>query len=213
MTRAALLALALLPLTGGCAAPGPAQNQLEVSAPDYPAAFQAAQAVLRDGDFILERVDAQAGILATAIKPTAGAATPWDREQTSVQNEVEDLFNRQARSVRVSFTVPNAAPDAPGHSDLRTATTPLSMRVVATLYRRQRPGWRPEPTGVSLHRRWQDTQSPTAPTRPGDEPPEQIVAFDEDRALAALLVEKIRTRLAHPAAPQPAPPSVPAATP
>ncbi|MFN0011760.1 MAG: hypothetical protein ACKVS8_08980 [Phycisphaerales bacterium] len=209
MTRPALLALALLCLAGGCAAPAPTQTQLDVASATYPAAFQSARDVLREFDFILERVDAQAGILATAIKPTAGAATPWDQEQTSLSNEVEDLFNRQARSVRISFS----APDEPGQTDLRRATSPLNMRIVATLYRRQRPGWRPEPTGVALHRHWQDTQSPSPPLRPGDEPAEQIVAFDEDRALAALLAERIRERLARPTVPGQMPPSVPVSAP
>ncbi len=178
----------VLGLVGGCeTAPS---SPLSVSAEQYPTAFQAARDVLRDADFILDRTDSQAGVLTTAIKATAGAASPWDQEQSTVGQEAEDLFNRQSRSVRVTF-VPRGAgsgADPAGLADVRAAAGPMDVQVVATLYRRQRPGWRPDSTGVSLHRHWQDASAPGRG--------EQVVAIDEDRALADRLREQIRQRLA-----------------
>ncbi len=193
MTKSALAVVgwvALLTLLAGCT---PVQSgPLSVSPERYAAAFQAARDVLRDADFVLERTDVQAGVLTTAIKTTAGAASPWDQEQSTAGQEMEDLFNRQARTVRVVFSPRGSVSDPAGLADVRAATVPIDVEVLATLYRRQRPGWRPDSTGVSLHRHWADTALPARG--------EQVVAMDEDRGLAAKLKEQIRQRLAAQAA-------------
>ena len=193
MTRSALAvvgSVALLTLMAGCT---PVQSgPLSVSPERYPAAFQAARDVLRDADFVLERTDVRAGVLTTAVKTTVGAASPWDEEQSTAGQEMEDLFNRQARTVRVVFSPRGSVSDPAGLADVRAASVPIDVEVVATLYRRQRPGWRPDSTGVSLHRHWADSATPVRG--------EQVVAIDEDRDLAAKLKEQIRRRLAAEAA-------------
>jgi len=69
------LALGIVGALSGCAAPD-LPTDLEVAAGDYPAAFEAAKAALRDYRFDLERVDARAGVISTAKKETAGLLTP-----------------------------------------------------------------------------------------------------------------------------------------
>ncbi len=185
LRSAALCASALLP---GCATTDTGPLTIEPSR--YAAAFDAARAVLRERDYVLERTDAQAGIITTSLKTTAGAATPWDQDQTNAGQEAEDLFNRQARAVRVHF-VPRGSPgpDAAGLSDVGASPGPIDVSVVAVLHRRQRPGWRPDSTGVALHRHWHDTRSPVPAGA------EQVAVIDEDRELAARIRGEIAARL------------------
>src|SRR5438128_989361 len=82
-------------------------------APAYAEAFDTARQTLRDTGFILERVDARAGVITTQPKTTAGLLTPWDREQTSFGQDLEDLFQRHQRIVRVEFEPAPGQPLAP----------------------------------------------------------------------------------------------------
>lgn len=89
-------------LLSGCSTPS-TTSTVDVSETAYPSAFDAARDVLRDMKFDLERIDARAGVISTMPKSTAGLATPWDREQQTAQQEVEDMLQHQQRVVRITF--------------------------------------------------------------------------------------------------------------
>lgn len=155
--RAAAVAAACVQMVGGCAtgpsASPPESAVVEVGAGEYARTFDAARRVLRDRGFILERVDARAGIITTQPKTTAGLVTPWDREQQSLSQEAEDFLQRQQRVVRVTFEpVAVADPAADEASkppeNLNTSSTPLNMRVQVTIERISVPGRRLEPEAI-----------------------------------------------------------------
>lgn len=142
-----LLTIAPLLFLIGCSASGPPQFTIEPGA--YPAAFDAAREVLRDHAYKLERVDAQAGVITTIAKPTAGLATPWDGDQTSPGQEIGELFNQRARTVRITFEP--QTPDAAKPGELLADTTaPLVGHVQVTIWQRQVTNLRLNPKGVGL---------------------------------------------------------------
>lgn len=102
---------------------------------DYPAAFDAARAVLGEYRFVLDRVDAARGVITTYPKPTAGLATPWDREQSSLAEEGQDLAHQHERVCRVVFE-PEGAPER--------------ARIEVSVLRTHRPGWRVETDALRL---------------------------------------------------------------
>ncbi|MCX5690900.1 MAG: hypothetical protein NTV94_14135 [Planctomycetota bacterium] len=81
-----------------------ATPDVAVGAGSYAAAFDAARETLRAHGFELERVDSAAGVITSAPKSSAGLATPWDRDQTTLMQEADDLLNHQKRRVRITFT-------------------------------------------------------------------------------------------------------------
>lgn len=124
----------------------------------YAVSFDNARHVLRDMGFLLERVDAQAGVITTQPRGSAGLASPWDNVQSGLDQEMDDLFNRQQRVVRIDF-VPLAASAAAGASpdaavttpdDLRTLSAPIEARVSVAILRTFQPGRRVN-TGAILH--------------------------------------------------------------
>jgi hypothetical protein len=117
--------------------------EFSVPAGGYAAAFDATREVLREYRFELERVDARAGVITTRAKSTAGMATPWDREQTTFKQEVEDLLNNQRRIARVQFRAEGAEPGGPMPPE-----APLIGRVEVTVYRVQTPGLRPSSRAI-----------------------------------------------------------------
>lgn len=199
-TRAilALLSALLLP---GCAGPDAAPAEMELAADRYDAAFDAAREVLRDYRFEIDRVDARAGVISTRPKPTAGLATPWDREQQSLRQEWEDFANQQQRVVRIVFEpasarvarergpVPQAAPGPP-RADLRTLDEPLSLRIEAVVERINRPHHRVETEALGA------SSFATEPAlRERGMQPTYAVARDRDRAFEAALLRAIERRL------------------
>lgn len=166
--------LLLLAIPGACAS-REAPTSLAVEPDAYAATFDAARRVLRDRGFVLERVDAQAGVITTRPKTTGGLATPWDREQQSVAQEIEDAIQRQQRIVRITFD-----PTEEG-SDQRT------MQVQVTLQRVHVPGQRLEPEAISQSTFCYD---PALGARGMQ--PQYAVSIREDAALAARLGELIR---------------------
>jgi hypothetical protein len=167
---------------------------LEVPAERYAAVFDAAREVLRDERFDLERVDARAGVITTQPKKSIGVLSPWDGEQSTVRQEVDDLFNRQRRVVRVTFEPPDGPP--PPGTDLLSGDAPaLVMRVGVVVEREQQPGWRLESTSVRLNTRSTDLALAERGLTPW-----YTVPAAQDPALAARLAEEIRRR-ADPAAP------------
>lgn len=165
-----------------CASPAPTSGSIAtVSVPPggYAAAFDAARTVLRDRGFILERVDAQAGIITTQPKTTGGLATPWDREQQSFRQEAEDMIQRQQRIVRVSFD------PADGGAE------PATMQVQVTLQRVHIPGQRLEPEAIGQSTYFYD---PALGARGMQ--PQYAVSIREDTALAERLAGLIRNAAA-----------------
>lgn len=104
--------------------------------------------------FDLERIDAQAGVIETRPKQTAGLASPWDSEQSTLGQEWEDFTNDQRRVVRVTFApLPEKSPE--GSADARPAR---EVRVEVTVYRLRVPGRRIETETVRLSSRSIDEQ-------------------------------------------------------
>lgn len=95
-------------------------------------AFDLARDVLREEGFILDRVDAAAGIITTRPKTTAGLATPWDAEQSSAEQEIDDLANRQQRTVRITFEpVERASATTAPATTTPTLTVPTAPGIAA----------------------------------------------------------------------------------
>lgn len=157
-------------LASGCAtrvATTAGQQATPLTAGQYSTTFDAARRVLRDRGFILERVDARAGVITTQPKTTAGLATPWDREQQSLAQEAEDFLERQQRVVRITFqpeaadnsgTPPADAPTAAAAAapNLLENTSPIAMRVRVTIERVATPGRKLEPEAIKETSYWYD---------------------------------------------------------
>lgn len=135
-----LLLAAILPLAA--CSPSAKSNQFAVAPGEYAAAFDATREVLRDYRFRLARIDAAAGVVGTEEKPSAGLATPWDIEQSTLGQEFEDLLNDQKRTVRITFER-----EGGGHP---TADGPLTGSVWVTIYRTQTAGLRVPSKATSL---------------------------------------------------------------
>lgn len=196
-----LVALAALLTQGGCSSPaGP--TRLEVPASQYPAAFEAAKAAIREFRFPLERVDYVNGEITTDQKFSSGIATPWDPQQSTIENEWEDYTNLQGRRVRIRFEPASEASsplaDPPGTQVTATPVRPVSeaqepvvAQVVVTLSRVNRPGWQPQPKAV---RRSGFTEDPELTARRMF--PQYQVIVSRDEKLAARIIELMRETLA-----------------
>ena len=88
---------------GGCAAER-TDVTFEVSAGGYARAFDAAKEVLREAGFELDRVDARAGVITTRSKGSAGIATPWVGDESTIEQEFDDLIHQQRRTAVVCST-------------------------------------------------------------------------------------------------------------
>ncbi|MDX2148385.1 MAG: hypothetical protein SFZ23_12765 [Planctomycetota bacterium] len=145
----------------------------DVPAGAYPQAFEAAKAVLREHRFTLDRVDARAGVILTEQRHSAGLATPWDADQATAEDELQDLLNRRQRTVRVVFAPPVAStttgssnptassgldnprptslpPELDPLRDLRATPGPLVARVQVVVERLNRPNLQLSPRTVRL---------------------------------------------------------------
>jgi hypothetical protein len=173
----------LLVFLQACAAPQ-APPDVAVAPGQYSAAFDAARATLTRYNFQLERVDARAGVITTRSKPTAGLATPWDREQSTLAQMWEDLLDEHRRTVRITFDP--ATPTA----DLRESTAPVTLHVDATISRVQHAGRRLEPTAMQHSSVAIDPDLQARGLWPTYE-----VAFSQDPQLARRLADEIRQAL------------------
>lgn len=144
------------------------------------AVFDASREVLMEYRFALDRVDATRGVITTHPKRTAGLVTPWDREQSGLDQEWEDLLNEQRRVVRVEFDRdPSSGDDAFTRA-----------RVQVEVLRTNRPGWRVETESVRLsnHARTRD--------RDGElEPASQREVIGLDARLAQRIADAITERV------------------
>ena len=214
----ALIVLAIPLASAGCAAdPDVATATFEIRPESYLRVFHAAREALAERHFPIERVDASAGVLTTASRPTAGLATPWDTDQSTLAQELEDFLNTTSRSVRITFEpladrlapdpAPRAAPASPeAMGDLRRAEGPIVVEVRVALERTRRPGWRPDPSGVWLN----STAIDPRDTRRGMFP-SYTEAVGQDGLLARRIARQIRRRagLKEPARAEDPPPPAP----
>jgi hypothetical protein len=190
MPRLPLILLA--GLLAGCSAPK-APPAIAVAPGQYAQAFDTARDTLTRYRFELERVDARAGVITTRPKSTGGLATPWDREQSTLEQAWEDLLDEQRRIVRITFEPAGPAsgtPPPPPETDLREAASPLTAHVDVVIERVQHAGRRLEPSAIQLS---SVTEDPALRER--GLWPSYNVAFSQDPLLARRLAEAIREAL------------------
>jgi len=120
-------------------------------------------------------------VITTQPKNSGGLASPWDREQSTIGQEVDDLLNHQKRVVRVTFQnatgVVGDAVDPKG---------PLKGRVEVTVIRLQSPNLRPSSRAISMTSSAIDPQAVAQGVGYAYEVP-----ISQDTQLAARLAEKI----------------------
>ncbi|MEL7473248.1 MAG: hypothetical protein AAGK04_08020 [Planctomycetota bacterium] len=179
----------------GCAST-PSEPVVRVPAGQYAEAFDAARQAVRFYGFKLERVDAADGVLTTRAKETSGLATPWDLEQSSLEDEWLDFANAHRRRVRVTFAPEGAIePDdprsqaAPGVApgDLRLEDGPVRAEFEVTLERVQRPLWRVPTVSARRASFARDPLGEARGLRRGFG-----VAVTQDRGLAGRLADRVR---------------------
>ena len=148
MKPAAILGCLLL-LAGCSSAPRVSDTPLETQ--EYARGFEVVKDVLREYRFELERIDARHGVITTRAKPTAGLITPWDKEQSTPRQELEELVNQELRAVRVEFvpigvdshqrsTLTPADTAEADFNDLRSQQQTLRIVVTVNQLRVHRPG-------------------------------------------------------------------------
>src|SRR5690606_8145824 len=125
---------------------------------------------------------------------------PWDGDQTTLTQELEDFLNTTSRSVRITFEPlaerlagdppAQAAPAAPEPmSDMRRVEGQVVVEVRVTLERTRRPGWRPEPSSIWLTSTTVDTDDARRRMYPSFTEP-----VGQDPLLAERLARQIRRR-------------------
>ncbi len=204
MIRIAIAMLAASVL-GACSGHAPASSDesaaltapgvmLHVEPGQYAVTFDQSRDVLRDLGFILDRVDAQQGVIATMPKGTGGLATPWDQEQSGIGDRAEDAVQKHQRVVRIEFAPAGTEPAAADVRDLRTDPRPLDAQVSVTVYALNQPGWRLNTQAILDSSYTHDPQL--------DERGMALysVAIRRDDDLARRIVERVRDRLAQHAA-------------
>jgi len=159
---------------------------MRIAPGSYGATFQAVKDELRAAGFTLERIDARAGVITTEPKFTAGLATPWVGDESSFEQEIEGLLNRQRRIVTVRF-----APAEPGEpaKDLREADATLRAQVEVEVQRVHRVGLRLSPVSVRL-----SGISEPYDDAGGEQEPWTTTIVGLDERLAARIVDRIVAR-------------------
>lgn len=202
-----MLLLSCAACLGGCSSSG--DETVEITAGEYPRAFEATRESLREFEFRLDRVDAASGVITTAVKPTSGLATPWDSQQSGIDQEWEDFINRQRRTVRVSFApapadesaskpMPPRDPasaKAPELVDLRDYAGPVVATVSVSVERVQRPGWQVSTKSINNSTFTMDPALAAA-----GKYPTYAVELEPDTRLARRIADHIRAILAKPSA-------------
>ncbi len=182
-----LACLSLAALVGCASPPTGARADADITPESYPDLFNAARAVLTNYRFTIDRVDAARGVITTHPKRTAGLASPWDREQSSLAQEFEDLVHQQERTARITF---------------EPADAPTRVSVEVVVGRVHRPHWRIETDAIRQSTHARDPLG----IRTG-QPAEFRETVAEDRALARRIMADIHARAGLPAAGNEAPPA------
>lgn len=141
---------------GGCAVPTEPAT-FTVSEGRLQDAIDATRAVLREYRFELDRIDAGEGVVSSQPKETAGAVSFWEPDQSTLKAEWDDLANRHARQVRVSFEPTGRDGAGSGAAQHDPERVPTDARdggertgvVEVTLLRYRRPGWKLETEAVA----------------------------------------------------------------
>ena len=159
------------------AADGQISGHVEISGASYEEVFGAMREVIREYRFAINRVDGARGVITTYPKQTLGAGSPWDREQTTIGQEFEDLANHQERAIRVQFE--NGA-----HSGSIVRAT-----IEVLVYRVHRPNWRVDSQSIRLstHARSRDINGQI-------EPGSFRESIGQDQQLAHRLANEIHQR-------------------
>jgi len=193
---------------GGCTSVPDEPAEIVISPAQYEEAFDVVRDVLVDARFSLDRVDARSGVITTDAKPSSGLAMPWDEAQSTMHHEVNEMINRHARVVRVSFApmgVARADRDRPGSQAAPTPAPPdlrtyedgdVIARFEVVIERIHRPGWQVESESVAASTRWKD---PALQAR-GMEPA-YSVPISTDDGYARRLAARVRDRMGIAAAP------------
>ncbi|MBL4699196.1 MAG: hypothetical protein JKX70_10220 [Phycisphaerales bacterium] len=166
-------------------------TRIELQAANYEEVFSAAREVLAKYRFGINRIDASRGVITSFPKRTAGLASPWDREQSTLGQELEDLANQQERTVRIEFV--RSADTEPGDSKPALSSSQSTIDVIAmvevVVSRVHRPHWRVESESVRLstHAR---SRNAAGQIEPGSfrEP------IGQDKALAERIAHEIARR-------------------
>lgn len=189
VARAALgLLLGATALLAACSQPR--ATSFEVSQSRSDAAFNAAVAVLRAQRLVPERIDAQQGVITTNPKRTGGLASPWDPEQSSIADEIEDTLHFQTRSVRIQFERLRTPADlTPESQQLFEANAPVRCSVEAFISRRQAPLVRPQAKVLGLTNQAFDPALAQRGMQGS-----YTIALARDDAYAAYLANLIRAR-------------------
>lgn len=194
-----IAATAFTAFLGGCTTSQ--EPRLEVAAGQYAQAFEATRETLREYDFTLDRVDAASGVITSAVKDSSGLATPWDSEQSGIDQEWEDFINRQRRFVRVAFVPAEAAGSktpqrdpasalAPDLVDLRDYEGPVVATVSVTIERVQRPGWQVNTKSINQSTFMRDPELVAKGMQPS-----YSVELEPDDRLARRIADRIRKDL------------------
>lgn len=120
----------------GATAQAAASSTILVGVQQRADAFAAAKDVLRELRFELNRIDGREGVLTTQPKFSSGLATPWDAEQSSARQEVEDLVHKHSRIVRVQL--------------VNADENHVQLEVSVALQRTQSPGQKLSPRAIAL---------------------------------------------------------------
>ena len=155
-----VVAAGLFSSLGACSSSGPLTVDIPGSAPTdaaatadagsavvtpYSRAFDAARDTLVARRFELDRIDARAGVITTRAKATAGAFTPWDREQSSLGSQLEDTIHQHQRRVTITFVPADGTERPKGVApDMIAYTGPVRANVSVLIERVERPGFRAE---------------------------------------------------------------------
>lgn len=181
-----MLAVGAVALLVGCASPRGGVS-FTVPAERYDETMNAARETFLDARFMLDRVDARAGLVETQPKPTAGLATPWDTEQANLGQEWSDLLNQHERVARL---IVEPVERSGGTTNVTTVTGPLQATVEVIVYRTRRSGWRVDTETISRSTHSRDMLGPAR-----GQPNVFAQAIARDDKLAEALAQRIRERL------------------
>ncbi len=172
--------------TNGKIADGAVDNAsglVELEGVSYEDAFVAAREVLAEFRFGINRVDAARGVLTSYPKRTAGLASPWDGEQSSIGQEFEDLTNQQERTIHIEF-------ERGEQADGGASAGRVVARVRVIVNRVHRPNWRVDTQSILL-----STHAQSRDAMGNLERSEFREPIGQDTALADRLARAIVSRL------------------
>lgn len=140
---------------GGCSGGGASQPRvvevlapppttLEIAPQAYERAFARTLDRLRIRGWIIDRVDAGAGVITTEPRPTAGLLTPFTRVAQTTADEARELVQPTQRRIRVTFrTVRGLAP-------YQAIDDAMTARIEVFEDRLFVPGQRVSPVSIAL---------------------------------------------------------------